>query len=67
MDDILSVVFEFIVVYIFYWPGRIILKFITLGRYPPAKEVQHNEQFVAGIGFIAFLGVLLAMLASSSK
>lgn len=40
---------------VFYWPGWVILRTITFGRYPPSQPHSHNREFVAAIGFSAFL------------
>jgi hypothetical protein len=46
---------EVIFVGIFYWPGWLILRMLTFGRYPPKKWEPHSEEFVAGFGFAAIL------------
>lgn len=41
-----------------YWPGWIILRILTLGRYPPEQTRSHNRYFVGGISLIvALIGV----------
>ena len=40
---------------IFYWPGWLILRVLTLGHYPPSQEVRHNREFVAMVAFAALL------------
>jgi hypothetical protein len=54
-----DVLFEALFVRIFYWPGWLALRLVTLGRYPPGRDAPHNEVFVAMVG----LGLLLAALA----
>lgn len=41
----------------FYWPGRLILRSLTGGRYPPANW-NHNIEFVALIGLAIFIALL---------
>lgn len=46
---------------IFYWPGWLVLRILTVGRYPPAKGVEHNAGFVITFGlgvFIVTLGLI---------
>jgi len=43
---------------IFYWPGWLLLKILTIGRYPPATGVDHNIGFVITFGMAAFIVVL---------
>ena len=52
-------VFEVIIVKIFYWPGWLILRVITLGRYPPAYEQSDHRQKV---GFFGMIVVLISFL-----
>lgn len=44
---------------IFYWPGWLFLRVLTLGRYPPSKATPHNREFVALFGLAV---ILLAVL-----
>ncbi|WP_211097339.1 hypothetical protein [Herbaspirillum sp. ST 5-3] len=51
-----------VVVATFYWPGWLILRALTFGRYPPEKSKLHNKEFVAIFGLAAILvGVLLSV------
>lgn len=50
---------EIVLVGIFYWPGWVILRVLTLGRYPPPKSHPHNHEFVATVGLVLFLTVLM--------
>lgn len=53
-------VIDVLFVGIFYWPGWIILRVLTLGRYPPAQSHPHNRELVAVAAFAALLtGVTL--------
>ena len=53
------VILEVVLIGVFYWPGWLILRAVTLGRYPPARGTPHNQIFVA----VVALGTLLASLA----
>lgn len=44
---------EIVFLGIFYWPGWLILRALTFGRYPPKKSEPHCEAFVAAFGFVA--------------
>jgi hypothetical protein len=51
---------EVLFVGIFYWPGWVILRVLTLGRYPPSQSKPHNREFVAMVAFAVFIaGVTL--------
>lgn len=53
---------EIVFLGIFYWPGWLILRALTFGRYPPKKPEPHSEEFVAAFGFAVILvGVLLTV------
>lgn len=41
---------------VFYWPGWLLLRMLTLGRYPPKQGTPHNEDWVALVGL---LGIIL--------
>jgi hypothetical protein len=49
-------VVDVVLVGVFYWPGWIILRMVTFGRYPPSQAQPHNREFVA----VVALAVLLA-------
>jgi hypothetical protein len=53
-------VVEVLFVSVFYWPGWVMLRVLTLGRYPPPQAYPHNREFVAIVAFAALLaGVTL--------
>jgi len=54
-EIVVRVVGEVLFVGIFYWPGWLILRLFTLGRYPPASSQPHNRELVAMVGFAALL------------
>ena len=53
------IVVEVIIVKIFYWPGWLILRVITFGRYPSTYEQAHHREFV---GFFGMIVVLISFL-----
>lgn len=50
-----QLVIEVLFVGIFYWPGWLILRVITVGRYPPQQSQPHSREFVAMVAFVVFL------------
>jgi len=48
-------VFEVVFYGLFYWPGWLILRVLTLGRFPPPLSQTHNRYFVSGIPLIVLL------------
>ena len=48
-------VVDVLVVGVFYWPGWLILRIVTLGRYPPPQATPHNREFVATVALAALL------------
>lgn len=48
-------IIEVLFVGIFYWPGWLILRLVTFGRYPPQQSQPHSREFVAMVAFVAFL------------
>ena len=58
-EVILRVVGQFIgeglFVGIFYWPGWLVLRVVTFGRYPPLQSSPHNREFVATVAVVVFL------------
>jgi hypothetical protein len=53
-----SIVVEVLLIGLFYWPGWLIARVITFGRYPPARGAPHNEIFVATIGLATILATV---------
>lgn len=56
--SVVHVVVETLFVGVFYWPGWLFLRIITVGRYPPTKSAPHSKEFVAIVGFAVFLAAL---------
>ena len=49
---------DVIVVGVFYWPGWLILRTVTWGRYPPSQSVPHNREFVAVVAIATILAAV---------
>lgn len=48
---------------LFYWPGWVMLRLLTLGRYPPAKGLPHNRFAVALLAAIVIpSGLVMALM-----
>jgi hypothetical protein len=47
---------------IFYWPGWLLLRLITIGNYPPEQNVQHNR-FAVALFAVFFFAALAAFLS----
>lgn len=43
---------------IFYWPGWLGLRVVTLGRYPPNRPTPHNREFVVAFGVALLLAAI---------
>lgn len=65
VDVVLRFVGEVVLVGIFYWPGWIILRLLTAGRYPPAKGEPHSEELVAAFGVCGVVAGVLAVFAGA--
>jgi hypothetical protein len=50
LEAILGIVLEVVLVGVFYWPGWLVLRLVTAGRYPLPNGGQHDRVFVAAIG-----------------
>ncbi len=44
---------------VFYWPGWLFLRVLTLGRYPPRGGGKHDPEFVAVFGVVLLVVILL--------
>jgi hypothetical protein len=58
VKEVARFLLESVVKLIFYWPGWLFLRIVTVGRYPPARESPHNEDFVAIAGLAAFIAAV---------
>ncbi len=56
VEAIGKAIIEYIVTRVFYWPGWVILKLITFGRYPPPQSQPHNREHMAGF-FLILQGI----------
>lgn len=54
-EFITDVLLEYVYCRLFYWPGWLILRVLTLGGYPPVQSKPHNRYLVAGVPFIVLL------------
>ena len=63
LDAVFSVVVETLLVGLFYWPGWLALRVITLGRYPPQAPTPHNQYLVATVEAAALLAIITVSLA----
>ena len=52
-------VLNLLTVGLFYLPGWLVLKVLTLGRYPPPRGEPHSEEVVALTGMAAMLLALI--------
>lgn len=52
------VVMEVLLVGIFYWPGWLILRVVTVGRYPPPQSQPHNREFVAAVALVVLIAAV---------
>lgn len=56
------VLFQFVL----YWPGWLVLKIVTLGRYPASplrREAWYEFELVAVVGMLAVAGIVMAIAA----
>ncbi len=51
-------ILEVLLIGVFYWPGWLILRVLTLGKYPPPRPQSHNQYFVSSIPVILGLAGL---------
>ena len=49
---------EYVYYRLFYWPGWLILRVLTLGKYPPPQTEPHNRIFVASIPLLVVLAAI---------
>lgn len=49
---------EVLLLGIFYWPGWLILRTVTVGRYPPPRGRERNEEFVACVALVVFIAAI---------
>jgi hypothetical protein len=48
-DAFAGFLFEVVFYYLFYWPSWLVLRILTLGKYPPALPEKHNQMLVSGM------------------
>ena len=44
--------FEVVFFYLLYWPGWLILRIFSLGKYPPAPPKKHNQLLVSCVPIV---------------
>ena len=54
LREVVRFLISYVVERVFYWPGWLILRVLTFGRYPPLPGSPHNETFVALVAFATF-------------
>lgn len=62
IEGALRIVAEVVFVRVFYWPGWLILRALTFGRYPPKTPHPHSEEFVAMIGLIGVIACVVLVV-----
>lgn len=62
-----QVLVEVVFVGIFYWPGWLILRLLTLGSYPPPQSQPHNREFVAMVALAALLAGLTIHFSGAAQ
>ena len=70
MESVIGVVARFAMYALFqfvlYWPGWLVLKIVTLGRYPASpmrREAWYEFELVAAVGMLAIAGIAMAIAA----
>ena len=56
-------VFDWLVGTVFYWPGWLALRVITLNKYPPRRGEKHSNGFVSLVGLIGLASFAVWILA----
>jgi hypothetical protein len=67
IEFLLSLLLEVLFGIIFYWPGWLLLRLITLGRYPPKQSVPHNRYAVASFAMAVLLVAIFGFLDYVSR
>ncbi len=62
LEPLVHFVVDVLVVAIFYWPGWIVLRIVTLGRYPNPGS-RGNAEFVAACGLVSTLIALVVIFS----
>jgi len=70
MESVVGFVARFAMYVLFqfalYWPGWLVLKIVTLGRYPASplrREAWYDFELVACVGGLAIIGIGIAIAA----
>ncbi len=59
LDLIGGFLLDVVLIGVFYWPGWLFLRVLTLGRYPPRGGGKHDPEFVAMAGVVLLVVILL--------
>ncbi|ESH95102.1 hypothetical protein B551_0219935 [Cupriavidus sp. HPC(L)] len=70
MESVIGVVARFAMYVLFqfvlYWPGWLVLKIVTLGRYPASpmrRDAWYEFELVAVVGMLAIVGIGITVAA----
>jgi hypothetical protein len=58
LELIAEFLLDVLLIGVFYWPGWLFLRVLTLGRYPP-RGGKHDPEFVAVFGVVLLVVILL--------
>lgn len=53
---------EILIGKIFYWPGWLMLRILSMGRYPPKQSEPHNREAVACFALVNVIAIVCTML-----
>jgi len=54
------VILDILLEIVFYWIGKISLRIISFGKYPPRKEEKHCEGCVQALGLVVLIAVVVS-------
>jgi hypothetical protein len=52
---------NFLVEIVFYLIGKVVLRIITFGKYPPPPEQSHSAEFVQMVGFLVLVAAFAVL------
>ena len=58
IEAIATQLFNIILRVVFYWPGWLVLRMVTFGRYPPKHGIAHNIQSVSVVGICTLFALI---------
>lgn len=59
LEFIAEFLLNVVLVGVFYWPGWLFLRVLTLGRYPPRGAGKHDPEFVAVFGLVLLVVIVM--------